>query len=130
VDHKPSSYNWIASDLTDIQYAAGNGIAKLVWFDIETQEWITAKGVEVVLFKVSNAPKEWEPTFVVDVSISPLEINVLRKLREMGYGFVETEPFPNMRHLHVEGAVVIDVVCEKIELSKSALQPKDAFGES
>ena len=123
MDLKPSMNEWIACDLTDIKYDAGSGIVKLVWFDVESQEWIIAKGVEVVFFKVSNAPKEWEPTFVVDVSISSLKKTVLQELRKMGYGFVETELLPSMQHLHAEGAVVVDMVCEKIQLSKSVSQP-------
>jgi len=111
---------WVSSDLTDINYNPAKGIAELVWFDLDTQEWVTAKADGVLFFKVSNAPDDWEPTFVVDVSIQVLSKKVaMQNLRKIGYGFVETEPLPNLKHLHAEGSVVIDLVSEKIELRQS-----------
>ncbi len=121
--HDPGVREWVSVALIDIRYDAKHALAELMWFDLGSKKWITATGFDVVLFKVSNVPQEWEPSFVVDVSIKLMDQSILQSLRRLGYGFVAVESLPMMYHLHAEGDVVIDMVCEQVQWDESVSPP-------
>jgi len=110
---------WFEVDLTEINYDADEGLALMIWYDIHSQKWIRGKFTDVLLFRISNAPKEMQPTFIVDVSLIHLtENDISEKLKKLGYGFIEYEPLNSAYHIHAEGSNVLDIVCEGIQLDE------------
>lgn len=115
-----SKNGWQGCPIGDLQFDLASGKGYLLWGDEIKNVWLEASFSNPIFFKQSHYLEDWEIVFASLVSICKVpQDSIISYLRDLGYKAIFQEQWPELYHLCIEADGTVDIVCEKLDVSKS-----------
>lgn len=120
---KRIKYEWDITPLHNITYDAIFNTAEITWLDSIKNIWLKASAKNILLFKVSNEPQEWELDLLIYLSIEYIDFKKANLvLEELGYNPVfennikKRESKSELIQIYLESEISLEVICESINI--------------
>lgn len=120
---KRIKYEWDITPLHNITYDAIFNTAEITWLDSIKNIWLKASAKNILLFKVSNEPQEWELDLLIYLSIEYIDFkkaNIV--LEELGYNpafennIKKRESTSELIQIYLESEISLEVICGSINI--------------
>ena len=97
-------------DIVELSYDADVPLFRVEF--VNEQHLVKLSSEKIMMFNVCTTPGDHETPWVGDITVKVYDGLMKEELKKLGYQWVQYSMPSKVTHIHIEGAVVIDILVD------------------